>query len=240
MKPIIALPARLNTEGKLPRNTVNTAYLNAVTAAGGVPVAVPLLEGIEEEGLMARADGLLLTGGGDIDAPFFGEENHPTVGGVSRLNDETEFALLKAAMKRGKPVFGVCRGIQVINVALGGTLWQDIPSQVGTMVSHNLDYDDAVQRRTSAHPVEVKEGSRLAGLLGGGEAQVNSFHHQCIKDLAQGLRATAWAPDALVEAVETPDGSILAVQWHPEELAPYDPAQAALFRDLVERCMERM
>lgn len=235
MRPVILLPSRVNTFGMLPTYTTNAAYLEAVAAAGGMSLQLPLLEGTDPERAMALADGLLLTGGWDIDAPLFGEENHPTASGVCRADDEAEIALLRAALRRKKPVLGICRGIQIINVALGGTLWQDIPSQTASPVCHRMDYEDAAQRRTFAHPVRVEAGSRLHALLGG-ESQVNSFHHQCVKDLAPGLIATAWAPDGLVEGVETADGAIVAVQWHPEELSPYYPNQAALFADLIARC----
>jgi len=207
-------------------------YISAISESGGIPILIP--SGLTEdecEHLLWRLDGVLLTGGGDI-AIKPKHEIHPKLEGVDSERDAVEFALIRVAIQSSKPFFGICRGIQVINVALGGTLWMDIQEDFPGALKH--DYDSGSQREYLAHEVEIVKDSFLAGYLGESKLQVNSLHHQGIKDLAPTLRPAAYSADGLVEAVELPDHPFgLAVQWHPEWLTK-QPASRKLFRALVE------
>jgi putative glutamine amidotransferase len=213
--------------------TVYEAYLQSILNAGGLPVIIPpALAGQPLRELFARLDGILFTGGGDIDPLIFGGQPHPRVYGIEPARDTLEIELVRLAAAENKPFLGICRGIQVVNVALGGTLFTDIADQHTTDLKH--DNWPGPARSYLAHSVWIEEGSRLAAILGSQEKPVNSLHHQGLQQVAPGLRASACAPDQLVEAVELPDHRFgLAVQWHPEWLQD-DPAQRALFRALVE------
>ena len=205
------------------RSGVNSAYVRAVLRAGGIPLILVPLIGVEYNGpILDAIDGLLLTGGEDVDPAFYGHEPHPALESVDQVRDAFELALFHDAWARRMPVLAICRGIQLVNVALGGSLWQDIPAErPGALLHRQPDGRDA---RT--HDVNIAPGSRLAMALGTTRCEVNSFHHQSIRDLAPGLVITARAPDGEIEGVETtpPDPWLLAVQWHPEEFHHHDEA----------------
>jgi putative glutamine amidotransferase len=209
-------------------------YIRAVLAAGGTPVLLPnaLAEAPGWEALYDRLDGVLLTGGGDIDPLLYDAGTHPKVNGVDASRDSLELALAKRLLETDKPFLGVCRGLQVLNVALGGTLHTHIPEQVQTEIRHDC-YPD-LPRNHLAHPVRVEEDSRVAKIFAEPILQVNSLHHQGIRDLAPGLKAVAFAPDGLVEAVELPQHAFgFAVQWHPEWLTDQASARR-LFQFFVQ------
>jgi len=209
------------------------SYMEAISAAGGVPLMIPL--GLTEEALLTildRVDGILLPGGGDIEPDFYRGKSHVSIGGVDRERDRTELILSRAAVKYRKPILAICRGIQVLNVALGGTLWEDIGSMVPNALEHDLT--NGTPRNHLSHPVQIRPDSDLAKIIGKTECQVNSIHHQAIRDLAPELMVTAHAPDRVIEGAEIPDHPFaIAVQWHPEILIGDDPAMLALFRALV-------
>jgi gamma-glutamyl-gamma-aminobutyrate hydrolase PuuD len=210
-----------------PRYRLNRAYLNALITAGAQPVAVA--PGADATPLLDRVDGLVLTGGADVDPAFYGEEPHPLTE-AERDRDELELPLVRAAIERGVPVLAICRGHQVVNVALGGTLIQhlDNPEHIG---------DSAGNRSEIRHPrVRVDPHSVLGELLGVSEIATNSLHHQAVGRLAPGLRATAWADDGVIEGLETPDGILLSVQCHPEELTDTQAWARRLFEAFVGRC----
>ena len=217
------------------RTGVNAAYVRSVLSAGGVPVILsPMLGPSYAARALDGADGLLLTGGEDIHPAWYGADPSPHLYPPSRERDLFELALFASARQRELPILGICRGIQLVNVALGGTLFQDLPSERPGPVLH----DPGASRDARTHEVRLQPGSRAAAALGGPTIMVNSFHHQAIDRLASGLVATGWTEDGLIEAVETGPGApwLLAVQWHPEEmLADARAPERGLFRALVER-----
>jgi putative glutamine amidotransferase len=181
--------------------------------------------------IVARFDGLLLTGGGDVDPARYGQDRHPEVAGVSPSRDAFELALTPAAVRAGLPILAVCRGMQVLNVALGGTLHQHL---------EDLDHvHRGPDRGWSSHPVRLEEGSLVAGATGRTRVDCSASHHQAVDRLAGSLRAVGWADDGVVEAAELEDGWVVAVQWHPERTADSDPAQQGLFDALAERARLR-
>jgi putative glutamine amidotransferase len=217
------------------RTGVNGAYVSALLAAGGVPLVLsPLLGAALAGRALDGVDGLVLTGGEDLDPACYGAEPSPHLTPPSRQRDQFELALFAVARQRGLPILGICRGIQLINVALGGTLYQDLPSERPGPVAHRPDGP----RDLRSHRVRLQPESRAAAALGRTELTVNSSHHQAIRDLAAGLVASGWTDDGLIEAVETTGSApwLLAVQWHPEEMhahagAPDQGLFAALVRE---------
>ncbi len=220
-------------DGRFGTVSVGESYIQAVLNAGGLPVIIPV--GVSQAGLrdlFARIDGLLLTGGGDIDPQRFQGLPHPRVYGIDLRRDALEISLAQMAAQGGKPFLGICRGIQVINVALGGTLFTDISAQHPHALRH--DWYPDIPRNYLAHPVTVAAGSRLAQILGGEEFEVNSLHHQGLDRVPPVLRVVAYAPDSLIEGVELPDHPFgIGIQWHPEWLQEHAP-QRLLFEALVK------
>ncbi len=215
------------------RAYVNAAYIRAVQDAGGIPVLLPpQLSSDARHALWTLLDGVLLTGGGDVDPTRFGQAPHPSVADVVPARDGLEIDLTRDAVERRLPLLAICRGIQVLNVALGGTLEQDVPTSVPGALVHV----QTAPRPQPAHRVKVEDGTRLAQILGASELEVNSFHHQALARLGHGLRAVAWSPDGVVEGAEMDPtcGFVVGVQWHPEELTPHDATARNLFRALVD------
>jgi gamma-glutamyl-gamma-aminobutyrate hydrolase PuuD len=166
------------------RTGVNTAYVRATLRAGGVPLILsPLLGTAHTREILDPLNGLVLTGGEDVDPSLYGQDRHPRIGTVDPIRDGFEITLFRAARARGIPVLAICRGIQLVNVALGGSLWQDIPSERPEALNHN----PAAGRSDRTHPVQIVPGSRLARALGATRCEVNSFHHQSVRNLAPGL-----------------------------------------------------
>jgi putative glutamine amidotransferase len=213
---------------------VNEPYARSVSNAGGLPLLIPLNQSNEDlDDLLAHLDGILFTGGGDIDPRLYGNSPHPKVKGISTERDRLEDHLVHAILQAGKPFLGVCRGCQVINVALGGSLYEHLPEQFpGSVMHDNHDHP----RDYLAHQVKINPGTRLAHIVSDDTNKVNSLHHQGVCQLAQGLCASAYATDGLIEAFELPAYPFgLAVQWHPEELQEYAPMRN-LFREFVLAC----
>ena len=214
--------------------TVNQDYLDAVARTGAVPVLLPLIEDEESQfALLSRIDGLLLSGGPDIDPKLYGEEIIPQCGEISALRDAVEIGLFLKAMDIDLPVLGICRGIQVMNVALGGTLYQDIETQLEGAVKHPC-YDTP---RDKVHEVTVIENSLIHRIAGLKRFSVNSRHHQGVKRLGHGLVATAYSKDGLIEAVDYPQAKfVTAIQWHPESLSDRFPEAQGIFNAFAEAC----
>jgi putative glutamine amidotransferase len=236
--PLIAITATSRVDEGTRRVRLNCAYTRAVEQAGALPLVIPPLASVAEASSVLEAvDGLVLTGGEDVAPARYGEPAHLKLGPVHEERDATEIALVEAARARATPTLAICRGIQLLNVALGGSLVQDIPCQRPSHIVH----DSPRERDARVHDVEVDPGSRLAHALGSTRLPVNSFHHQAIDRVAECLRVTAWAPDGIIEGVEWRGDNwwALGVQWHPEELtASEEPWDRGLFRALVERAKE--
>lgn len=214
------------------------SYIEELRKVGAVPWVIPLIphdpDTLQE--IFDRLDGVFITGGVDVDPTRYGEPKTNLCGTTDPDRDAVEIALLKHAMTRDLPVLAVCRGIQILNVALGGTLYQDVSAQVPAALKHDyFPTPTQPSRKYLAHDITVKSTSRLGRLLGDTRVPVNSMHHQAIKDLAPPLAATAYAPDGIIEAVEgTSSQFLVAVQWHPEELTETHPGQARLFTAFAE------
>ena len=222
------------------------AYAKAVLEAGGLPVILPVaaaepvlspernrsVEGptVVQE-YLEMIDGLILTGGADIHPSFYGQIVLERCGEIDEERDRFEVELIHAARNRDLPFLGICRGLQVLNVALGGSLYQDLSYRAGTDPTH---MNPRERRGELAHQVAVAPGSRLAAIIGARELPVTSTHHQVIRNLAPALTVSAVAPDGVIEGIEGPGRFLLAVQWHPERMADRHPEQLALFRSLVE------
>jgi putative glutamine amidotransferase len=199
------------------RASLNLSYLRALEAAGAIPLMIaPGVRGDSVREAVRRCGGLVLTGGGDIAPARYGQEPHERTAGVSDDRDAMELAAIEAAEAEGLPILAICRGMQVLNVARGGSLVQDIPSMVKGALDHSLQEP----RHGPAHAVEIAAGSRLERITGAGRIGVNSRHHQALGRIGAGLAVTARAPDGVVEAVEVPGGRfVVGVQWHPEDMA---------------------
>lgn len=205
-------------------------YLLAIEAAGGLPVVMPPLELEAIEPLLNRLSGVCLSGGPDLDPVAYAERPHPDLGPTEPDLDRFEFELARQADARGLPILAICRGMQALNVARGGSLHQHLPDRPGVTIDHRQREggDHAI------HDVTIAPDSRLARLMGRHAAEVNSFHHQAVHRIGSGLRAVAWSPDGVIEGIEAPARDfVVGVQWHAESLVEL-PEQASLFRGLVE------
>jgi putative glutamine amidotransferase len=241
-RPIIGIPTQTlhSIDGipeALPESWVmNQRYSRAVAAAGGLPVMIPLLDDDDTlRALYDRMDAVLLPGGGDLDPATYGEPPLPTCGRLDPARDRVELRFARWAIAEGKPLFGLCRGLQIVNVALGGTLYQDIAAQRSDAIKHDYFPTAGFPRDHLAHPVTVASGTRLEALVGTAPLKVNSMHHQAVKDLAPGLVSTAVAPDGMIEGLESSGNQfLLGVQWHPESLTDRDPRMHRLLTGFVE------
>lgn len=219
-----------------PSVVINQRYYVALSNAGATPVLVPLLDHEDVlRGVYDLCDGILLPGGVDMDPSCFGEPPHPKLGRTDPARDRVEMQLTSWAVADGKPVLGLCRGLQVINVALGGSLYQDLEAQCPNGIKHDYFPTYGFSRDHLAHDVTLASGSRLRRMLAHDRVPVNSMHHQGIKTLAPSLSATAVAPDGLVEGVELEgDQFLVGVQWHPEVFEITDTNVRPLFHGFID------
>ena len=235
-RPVIGITASHDTEHD--KLFINSVYLRAIRNAGGIPMIFPM-EVTEDDlrDLVTLTDGVLFTGGDDIHPFLYGEETDAKCGNVSQPRDSMEMALVPLVMEFGKPIFGICRGIQILNTAMGGTLYQDIPSQFKSELS--IAHRQPFAYKVPSHTVDITPGTLLSRILGEEHASiaVNSMHHQAIKDVAPGLEVCGYAPDKMIEAVYAPHYPfLLGVQWHPEHLTTSQPDAAKLFAAFVDAC----
>jgi putative glutamine amidotransferase len=213
------------------RFALSNGYVRCVARAGGLPFLLPNVRPEAAPAYLARLDGVVLSGGLDVDPCHYGEEPRPGLGTVDQVRDAFELELCRAAREQGIPTLAICRGIQIMNVAFGGTLLQDIPAQVERPVRHA---QQALRRDALSHSVDVVPGTRLHAVAGAERVRVNSFHHQAVDRPAPGLTVSARAPDGCVEGLEDPGHPfLLGVQWHPER-RPADPLTRGLFERFVE------
>ncbi|HEV7839248.1 MAG TPA: gamma-glutamyl-gamma-aminobutyrate hydrolase family protein [Gemmatimonadaceae bacterium] len=231
----VAVTAGIRLDGDTQRVRLTAAYVNALEGAGLIPLIIPPLSNADSAGaILDSVAGLVLTGGGDIDPASYGEKRHEKVRSVNVERDTTEIALVAEAKTRRTPVLAICRGIQILNVALGGTLVQDIPSQIGNTIAH----DEDTPRDQRSHEISIDSGSLIARAVGTTRCTVNSFHHQSVKDVSEGMRVTATSPDGVIEGMESTDDDwwVLAVQWHPEEMTRSpEPWDRGLFKAFADR-----
>jgi putative glutamine amidotransferase len=214
--------------GENNRYSLPAEYVDAVRRAGGIPVLMPPGEQAPDDRLESL-DGLILSGGGDIDPARYGGSQHETLYNIDRERDAFEFALVEQALVRRIPLLCICRGMQVLNIHLGGRLYEHVPDAYGETVLHR-----APPREPTPHALRIVPETHLAGLLGRGEVDAASWHHQAVKTLGRGLVPVAYAPDDLVEAIELPEYPwLVALQWHPELTAAHDPLQQGLFDAFV-------
>ncbi|MFC0273547.1 gamma-glutamyl-gamma-aminobutyrate hydrolase family protein [Metabacillus herbersteinensis] len=234
-KPIIGITSSVVNHGEIPSAHLHEKYIASVTNAGGIPVVLPI--GRDEEMVntwVTMCDGFILSGGEDVDPNSYNANPEPELRKTRSDRDETELLLVKSAIDQQKPIFAICRGIAMLNAALGGTIIQDIETTIENPIKH---YQTAA-RPDATHEISINEGSRLHNLIGSYKARVNSMHHQAVGDLAPDLVSVAVAPDGVIEAVEgkCSDSVVLGVQWHPEEMASEDESMHRLFVNLVEEC----
>ncbi len=241
MRPIIGIPCVWidpTPDHQAPRFASNQSYARAVAQAGGLPVLLPLLtdDDLLRE-MYDRLDGVLLSGGYDVNPARFGEDLHPKTVLVPPASDEVELTLARWAIDEGKPILGICRGHQVLNVAAGGTLYQDLLDQCPSAMDHSRPPDRP--RDQPAHVITPVPGTRLAAIIGSDPLPVNTSHHQAVRDLAPALVASAYAPDGVLEGLERPGPTFcVGVQFHPEEMWPQEPRALALFRALVAAAVQ--
>lgn len=242
MRPLIGISASTKDNDDLgwSFHRLPNTYCVALERVGATPIIIP--NGLSDESLRAlflRLDGILLSGGGDLNPNLYDALPHPTTGRICAARDKTEISLGRWAYDEDKPLFGICRGIQSLAVALGGTLLQDIPEMIGDTYPHSLESEEPPHNR-QAHPVSIMSDSLLIEILGTTQLGVNSLHHQSVDRLPSGFIATAYSPDGVIEAIEAPSHTFcLAVQWHPEDMIDSDPPMLRLFEGFVEACRQR-
>ena len=229
-KPLIGISLGYNPT----KNSVNNTYINSVLMNGGVPYLIPVTDDVEVlRQVVAQLDGIIFTGGEDFAPAYFGEEEHEHLGEVNVTRDTYDLTLFKLALNRNIPTLGICRGLQLINVAMGGSLYQDLPSQKPSGINHRQEQAGTI----ATHSVSVVEGSAMHQIFGEKEIQVNTFHHQAIKKLAPGLKIVGWANDSVPEMIEAyPNRNILGTQFHPEIFTNNgDKQMGKLFKHLIEK-----
>ncbi len=228
---------RSKAEADPPRRelALGLRYMEALESTGGVPLVVPPMGLDAAEALLDGVDGLCLSGGPDLHPTAYGQLAHAELGPTEREMDAFEMALVRAADRRGMPILAICRGLQIVNVARGGTLHQHLPD----VTDGEVDHRQRERAENPTHALEVAPDAQLASILGWRSGEVNSFHHQAVDQLGMGLVATAWAPDGTVEALEAPDRPFLVgVQWHAECLVGW-PEHVVLFEAFIAACRSR-
>ena len=239
--PLIAIAGRQGAPSRVSRDSVCFAgrrYLDSVLRAGGEPVVISPqpIDDDESDDLISRFDGLILMGGGDVNPALYGQEAGPHIYGVLESQDHFEASLLRAALRHAKPVLAICRGMQLANVVLGGTLVQDLSElpNAAELVDHKPT-GFPVGAEYTLHEVRLENDSILAHSVGGTSIQGASFHHQGIGTLAPGFKPAGWAPDGLLEAIEREDHWLVGAQWHPEDTSADDPQQQRIYEAFVDR-----
>jgi putative glutamine amidotransferase len=237
MQPLIGITGRKDTSARLlssPMFSVGQTYVRAIQKAGGTPVILPpVLQDEDWATVLDRLDGILLSGGEDIGPAHYNQSPATWMGGVDEERDRSELGLICAILDHGLPMLGICRGHQVLNVALGGELYQDITAQISDAIEHA--YVPGRPMENNVHAVYIEPDSQLAEILGGTEFEVNSAHHQAVSEPGAGLRVVARAPDGVIEGLEMLDYLFcVCVQWHPEAMIKISPTMEPLFEAFVD------
>ena len=240
MRPLIGIPCQADyREGSgRPIYCNNRSYVHAIEHAGGVPVLIPMVNDLGTlHTLLERLDGILFSGGTDIQPVHYGEDPHPLLGNVDQQLDELELTMARWALTENRPTLGVCRGMQLVNVALGGTLYQDVDALASPTIKHSTR---ELPRNTLIHSIHIEEGSKMEEIFGTREIRVNSLHHQAVKEPGRGVRISGRAEDGIAELLEVPEKHfVAAAQGHPEEIYMLEPVWANLFSAFVESCSTR-
>jgi putative glutamine amidotransferase len=236
MTPLIGLTCGTNYEKETAQYFLSKTYADVICKAGGIPIILPSIDNGSLTQLLNRIDGLILTGGVDVNPLFYDEEPHPKLGTVDPLRDNFEVALAQEALDSGIPIIGICRGMQLLNVVAGGKLHQDIPS---LNISNAINHRQQAPAWSFSHKVVIEEGTRLEKIIGQKETFVNSFHHQAVKTIAPGFIVSARSSDGIIEAIEKDDSCfIIGVQWHPEGLSNEDSRMFAIFESFCQACKD--
>jgi putative glutamine amidotransferase len=240
MRPLIGIPCQADyREGSgRPIYCINRAYSQALEHAGGVPVLIPMINDLATlHALLERLDGILFSGGADIQPVHYDEDPHPLLGTVDQQLDELELTIARWALQENMPILGICRGMQLINVALGGTLYQDVDALASPTIKHNKR---EMPRNTIIHSIQIEEGSKWEKIFGAREIWVNSLHHQAVKEPGRGVLISGRAEDGIAELLEVPEKHfVAAAQGHPEEIYMHEPIWANLFSAFVESSTTR-
>jgi putative glutamine amidotransferase len=234
-KPIIGITgAYVKHKDNMEGVYVHHDYHKSVAANGGIPIILPYINPEISLETLALCDGIILSGGEDVDPKFYSQDPHPEIGPTIPERDSSEIAIVKYAIENNIPILAICRGVQILNVALGGTLIQDIPSQVKQPIQHS----QIVDRSRDTHWVSLSRESKLFEILGSEKVRVNSLHHQALDQLANDLRVVAQSSDGIIEAVEYryPTTFTIGVQWHPESMASTDQNMNNIFVEFIKSC----
>ncbi|GGH77695.1 putative glutamine amidotransferase [Pullulanibacillus pueri] len=231
-KPLIALTADFEQN----QYKIKEEYCLSILETGGLPVAVPYLtDTLSLQEILSKVDGLILTGGSDIDPALYGEEPAPSLGTIVPARDRFEIPLVQYALTLDLPILAICRGLLILNVAAGGSLYQDIYAEAGASLQHK----QSAPRDHASHSIKVNKGTLLHRFTQTERLRINSFHHQAIKRIAPGFHLSAAAPDGIIEAIEHPQKNFtLGVQWHPGSLLQKDPSARRLFQGFIQAAME--
>ncbi|WP_426445888.1 gamma-glutamyl-gamma-aminobutyrate hydrolase family protein [Paenibacillus sp. S-38] len=236
MKPVIGITSTIVVRNEYSEGAyVHQDYHRSVERAGGLPVVLPLTSPETFRELIDLCDGIIFSGGEDVDPALYGAEPHPQLGALFPERDRIEIEAVRHAVKTGKPLLAICRGVQVMNVALGGSLYQDLPSEFPGALEH---MQHGVARGKATHAVYIDEISLLGSIFRHNQVRVNSLHHQALRQVAPELVITATSPDGVIEAVELPGHPFaVGVQWHPESMTAADPLMRLLFEGLVAKSL---
>ncbi|WP_208588775.1 gamma-glutamyl-gamma-aminobutyrate hydrolase family protein [Gracilibacillus suaedae] len=235
IKPVIGITSSIVSHNNIPSYNLHEKHIQSVIQAGGVPIIIPTGPEVIAEVWVSICNGIILSSGEDIDPNSFRAHPSPKIQNTNKKRDLTEIELVKYAQKQSKPILGLCRGLTMLNVALGGTVMQDIETSNPNAINHNQQ----AARPEPTHYVQIDKTSRLYQILGSSSIQVNSIHHQAIDQLATNLKKVAIAPDGIIEAVEGVDKTspmIMGIQWHPEEMTSEDATMQGIFDAFVKAC----